>query len=168
MRAGVVCGFTAVAVDGVGVGVADAIVEGLTLPGTLEGLLRRCSPGLARVVDHTGPDRGWTVVACVVGRVCGDYAAIAYEVDGVMVQEDEVPIDMIALDLDSATGRAHAVWWVQPRWDRDMLLLTDEEHEQMDEFLANVADLDPLDRGDDIARFRGLCLKLAGEGVSGG
>lgn len=79
----------------------------LTLPGTIPGLLRRCSPvaimrdggkvsAFGVVVDQPSDRVTWV-------RVLRDH-------------DDEGPSpwdrDCVALDLTDATGRAHAAWWL--------------------------------------------------------
>ena len=68
----------------------------LTLPGTIPGLLRWCSP----VINL---DR-----RCIVhnSAVHNGYGRINIGADVVVLPEE------VALDLTDATGRAHAAWWL--------------------------------------------------------
>ena len=74
----------------------------LTLPGTIPGLLRRCSP----VYDALN-----TMYGTVVDRETGSWVHSNTEGDG-----DIHPLDEHwGLDLTDATGRAHAAWWLLDR-----------------------------------------------------
>ena len=74
----------------------------LTLPGTIPGLLRKCSPvhvdgrGGGVVVDKPGDKVGWFRVLC----------------DGCEDEPDAESRSCVHLDLTDATGRAHALWWL--------------------------------------------------------
>lgn len=75
----------------------------LTLPGDIEGLLRKCSPV---VLEHwTGDIRTGVVVDTPAGPEVAvhpnssSWSAMSTDNKGV------------ALDLRDATGRAHAAWW---------------------------------------------------------
>lgn len=76
----------------------------LTLPGTIPGLLRWCSPvavpgygcGVGVVVDRPSGRESWVRVL----MQCDD--------DGPSPQERK----RVFLDLTDATGRAHAAWWL--------------------------------------------------------
>ena len=77
----------------------------LTLPGTIPGLLRKCSPvhvdgrGGGVVVDKPGDKVGWFRVLC----------------DGCEDEPDAESRSCVHLDLTDATGRAHAAWWLALR-----------------------------------------------------
>lgn len=74
----------------------------LTLPGTIPGLIRKCSPvrvggrGGGVVVDKPGDKVGWFRVLC----------------DGCEDEPDAESRSCVHLDLTDATGRAHAAWWL--------------------------------------------------------
>ena len=77
----------------------------LTLPGTIPGLLRKCSPvnvdgrGGGVVVDKPGDKVGWFRVLC----------------DGCEDEPDAESRSCVHLDLTDATGRAHAAQWLALR-----------------------------------------------------
>ena len=66
-----------------------------TLPGSIPGLLRICSP----------TDRG------VVGHIEGD---LAWVIEGRERMRD-YPLRLLSLRLEDPTGRAHAAWWTAER-----------------------------------------------------
>ena len=74
----------------------------LTLPGTIPGLLRKCSPvnvdgrGSGVVVDKPGDKVDWFRVLC----------------DGCEDEPDAESRSCVHLDLTDATGRTHAAWWL--------------------------------------------------------
>ena len=74
----------------------------LTLPGTIPGLLRKCSPvnvdgrGGGVVVDKPGDKVDWFRVLC----------------DGCEDEPDAESRSCVHLDLTDATGRDHALWWL--------------------------------------------------------
>ena len=82
-------------------------MSALTLPGDIPGLLRRCSPFTWRggergtVVSMRGDDIWLAVDGCVVHK----------SLDGATSYAG------LTLDLEDATGRAHAAWWLAGRLD---------------------------------------------------
>lgn len=122
----------------------------LTLPGSIPGLLRRGSP----VVRHDPhPTRGEAVentLGQLVARLNGWPHLGALE--------------GCDLDLTDPTGRVHAAWWAITRWmvhGADPLSM---EERKVLQRLYQAAALHPVDDWPRprIARFRDLCLKLAG------
>ena len=81
----------------------------LTLPGTIPGLLRRCSP----VTDAEGVARGLIYAMPGHYRAYPDWWGVNWNY---LLQ----PCDAtrLYLDLSDPTGRAHAAWWLeaQPVW----------------------------------------------------
>jgi len=83
-------------------------MDDLLLPGTIPGLFRRCLPVVVTRGEHL--DRRGVVV-----DVDSD-DSFAF-VDLRATRNDDraagwLPLDMLALDLTDATGRAHAAWWL--------------------------------------------------------
>lgn len=79
----------------------------LTLPGDIEGLLRRGSPVVALGEE---PDADPTVAKFTEyngfpGAVLGGWC----------LEQDTHYLCDLALDLEDATGRAHAAWWLAER-----------------------------------------------------
>ena len=92
-------------------------MSALTLPGDIPGLLRRGSPVRLVRCGVGGSGEPW---ACMVWRFsCGGWR-IAWD-DGGFGFEDPVSPGWVAnhalLDLEDATGRAHAAWWLAGRLD---------------------------------------------------
>lgn len=79
-------------------------MDTLTLPGTIPGLLRRGSP----VVCVTAWDIGRRYARESLSAVVLDAEATRPRLSDYGHQDRE----SIALDLESATGRAHAAWWL--------------------------------------------------------
>lgn len=78
----------------------------LTLPGTIPGLLRRCSP--------TRCSKPWGSLGLHDVGIVLNVSVTEKRVLLATHRSDYPlpPIDCIALDLGSATGRAHAAWWL--------------------------------------------------------
>ena len=91
-------------------------MSALVLPGKIDALLRRCSPGVYETVDAASDVGAMVSQRCVVGLIqsggLGGCASVSFEQEGVPLQEDEVLLSDIALDLTYATGRVHAAWWL--------------------------------------------------------
>jgi hypothetical protein len=83
----------------------------LTLPGTIPGLLRRCSP----VTDAGGVTRGLIYAMPGYYRAYPDWWGVNWNY---LLQ----PCDAtrLHLDLTDPTGRAHAAWWLNDH-DEDTL-----------------------------------------------
>ena len=79
----------------------------LTLPGDIEGLLRRGSPG----VDTASGQRGviWDASDSSASMLTVDFHG-----DSHLLHYPSCAggMEMLALDLTDATGRAHAAWWL--------------------------------------------------------
>lgn len=126
----------------------------LTLPGTLPGLFRRCSPIVITETTGAGTceiragQRG-----VVLLTTSGDVGPVVALADGRTLP---IPGEHLALDLTDATGRSHAAWWARPRIHGNLL------GEMADSPLLwgaiSRADLSP----EHIAALRDLCLGLAG------
>jgi len=87
----------------------------LTLPGTIEGLLRECSP--VRVTPP--PEIDVEPFDGVIGELLDGAARLwmpaeAWDYEGDMTNEEREVWHFVwlTLRLDSATGRAHAAWWL--------------------------------------------------------
>jgi hypothetical protein len=78
----------------------------LTLPGSIPGLLRRCSP----IVVVAGPYEGWRGVAVEDPKGCQSVLVHIQDTDGQYLCES-IALAGLALDLTDATGRTHAMWW---------------------------------------------------------
>jgi len=81
----------------------------LTLPGTIPGLLRRCSPVLDPINNRTGLVMGVPAGTARVCMVAVDSPAI---VTGYHAEQ-------LHLDLSDATGRTHACWWLSEKLGSD-------------------------------------------------
>ena len=84
-----------------------------TLPGSIPGLLRRGSPVVIASEDGCVPRHLWGKAATVHRVAPSDLGVplVSLTVDGceaVVV----AGLDVLALDLTDATGRAHAAWWL--------------------------------------------------------
>ncbi len=120
----------------------------LTLPGTIPGLLRRGSPVI--------------VVNAAIGVVDEVTEVGVFATDGGALHA--YYLDQVALDLTDPTGRIHAAWWVMGHDDRKPgidagswvalrgLALKACPGEEFSDY--------------SLARFRHLCLMLAGLEVS--
>jgi len=117
--------------------------DDLTLPGTIDGLLRRGSP----IVGQRG-SRG-LVLELTNHDVMGD-GVRAWHYAG--SKAGFAPLKHVSLDLRDPTGRCHAAWWANDRCSSSDLL---------------ECDLTPAMNGrdmtdDEIRALRDLCLRLAG------
>lgn len=92
----------------------------LTLPGSIPGLVRGCTPVALTVVGDDGAATEADGVVVMLGREdsCPRTALVAVGVG------ERHPRRLVwrlladlALDLTDATGRAHAAWWVAGRTD---------------------------------------------------
>ena len=132
----------------------------LTLPGTISGLLRRCS--------------------CIVvtgGRYAGRRGILAEDPDGcprvlVLLDAsggDDVVLEVldvsdIALDLSDSTGLVHAFWWLVALPDKvvsDTLEALGLDRPEFGDLLSRVftgMELTDAER----AEFRRACLQVAG------
>lgn len=81
----------------------------LTLPGTIPGLLRRGSPVLYPKADD---------IPCVVVSMDKNSAVIGYPWPLNHEISDIWQLHELNLDLTDATGRAHAIWWLDYKCDR--------------------------------------------------
>ena len=84
-----------------------------TLPGSIPGLLRRGSPVIFASEDGCVPRHLWGKAATVHRIAPSDLGVplVSLTVDGceaVVI----AGLDVLALDLTDATGRAHAAWWL--------------------------------------------------------
>lgn len=92
----------------------------LTLPGTIPGLLRRCSPvyvppvagspslswGSTGIVTRL-PDRGSDSESWPAPGHC----LVSWTGDDGGTPPDETPLARVGLSLEGATGRMHGAWW---------------------------------------------------------
>ena len=78
----------------------------LTLPGSIPGLLRRCSPAMATRLTHMGTKKG------ARGVIHGLRRRAVYSMAFNDFCIEPVQQSRIGLDLTDATGRAHAAWWL--------------------------------------------------------
>lgn len=96
-------------------------MSGVTLPGTTEGLLRRCSPCRVR---RDPDDEHFQDVPLDYGVVLaepslspsGDVVpSVWMTLDSHFPDEPDIADCWLHLDLTEATGRAHAAWWLAER-----------------------------------------------------
>lgn len=121
-------------------------MEAMTLPGDIEGLLRRGSP----VIIHTpkGP------VKAIMVRPC-DHAEDGWEAVWEIGGLEDFGLRDMHLDLSDPTGRAHAAWWADAR-DVGEFTSKSERFALLD--AQNGSDMGELH----IAALRTLVLRLAG------
>ena len=103
----------------------------LTLPGTLPGLLRRCSPvvvdGIKAVIlsrDTRPADQragDWEVIADSQDSQDPFWVKYPMECYGISLS---LKPEALALDLKDATGRAHAAWWLAGRLRPEVELMS--------------------------------------------
>jgi hypothetical protein len=127
----------------------------ITLPGTIPGLLRRCSP----VTDAEGVARGLIYAMPGHYRAYPDWWGVNWNY---LLQ----PCDAtrLYLDLSDPTGRAHAAWWL---WRQDIDTVESAIATVFGSNIDYAAWLDEVasgadDSDDDIARLRLVCLHVAG------
>ena len=80
-----------------------------TLPGGIPGLLRSGS-----LLRHNG--RRAVAVQVIEGFVLVAHHATGAD-EEIEIEGGTVPWDLVALDLTDPTGRAHAAWWCDGRFD---------------------------------------------------
>jgi hypothetical protein len=82
----------------------------LTLPGTIRGMFRRCSPVVALVATAAGDVFFAAGARAIVSEV-------DYDAGLVLIEGGWFALDQWALDLSDPTGRAHAAWWLAEHAD---------------------------------------------------
>ncbi len=104
-----------------------------TLPGTIPGLLRRCSPVVHVTLTRVPVPNGKPVPCRGTWHPCGpkgDEGLVCWDRSFGSKPRVEFPVyaGLLRLDLDDPTGQAHAAWWVRdnfesPEWfpHRDLL-----------------------------------------------
>jgi len=134
----------------------------LTLPGSIPGLLRRGSPVVkwwSIVGDDGLADEEFLASGAVLKRLDDDIAGqrwLCWFDDPRIGKDVGAPP---ALDLRSATGRAHATWWAMANMDEDIHLTQDARR-------ALALALRGFEMSDDDVRaLRLVCLHVAGMGV---
>lgn len=121
----------------------------LTLPESIPGLLRDCSPVDVNL-GAAGVGRGVVIDASVM--------EIAVWYDSDCSEVDEYDKHVVSLRLTDETGRAHAAWWASAT--RRKLGVTLSMVEATASHLAMGGHLMTYDQ---IATLRDLVLRLAGE-----
>lgn len=95
-----------------------------TLPGSIPGLLRLCSPCLP--ADSTDTD----LAPAVIVHIEGDEAWIAGDAwKEVALSAGSIPLADLVVVLSEPTGRAHAAWWANQQLDEILGALSDAEWE---------------------------------------
>lgn len=85
----------------------------LTLPGTIPGLLRRCSP----VVFEADAGPLWSGLTGAVFAVQTTAHVLVGVLTLPMLARRE-SISVLSLDLEDETGRAHASWWLEEHFSQ--------------------------------------------------
>ena len=120
----------------------------LTLPGTIPGLLRRCSPVVAHVSMAAGDVFFAAGARAVVFDVDPDAGLLSIEGGWFAPAQ-------WSLDLSDPTGRAHAAWWVIAKCDPSTLSVDASVVVLLG---ATGEDMTP----EQINRLRLVCLHVAG------
>jgi hypothetical protein len=87
----------------------------LTLPGTIRGMFRRCSPVVALVATAAGDVFFAAGARAIVSEV-------DYDAGLVLIEGGWFALDQWALDLSDPTGRAHAAWWLADQPDNELVV----------------------------------------------
>jgi hypothetical protein len=125
----------------------------LTLPGTIPGLLRRCSPVVAHVSMAAGDVFFAAGARAVVFDVDPDAGLLSIEGGWFAPAQ-------WSLDLSDPTGRAHAAWWALTTFDMlfgDMGRLRPDDARVL-RLAATGKDMTDVE----IAALRLVCLHVAG------
>jgi len=129
----------------------------LTLPGSLEGLLRRGSPVRLRLAPGVQISGVWVMSGTVAARHGG--VTTTFEMD----DGEGLTLADVSLDLADATGRAHALAWLRghggvPKTREAACGLIPEELDSLVRFVEELRPASPAE----IASLQVLCRRAAG------